>query len=402
MAASTQTSVAYIYKRKYADGQVGDLAMRDHPTMSMMSKSGGMSGPATGWFYGIRYGNPQGLSGTFATAQSAASGSKGVQMQAARRKKYGIITLDGESLVAARDRAGALLDLVRQETDGIIEEHGDALAFELHRDGTGARGRRLSASSDVITLYTADDARNFKVGMTVIADDTANGSSPRTGSTTVTAVDEDAGTITLASAAAISGFADDDYLFRAGDPATAVDGFETHLPLAAPVLGVDSFRGVDRGADPRRLAGVRVDDITTSIEENAGLVAVKISQVGKKANLLVLNPIRFWQVSRRLNAKVTYDGGGVKAAFGFEGFDVHSPAGTLRAVSDPDAPVDRGRVLNLSTWYWKHLDPFTHFIRDDNGGVSLRVYNEDSIEARTRSMGNVCTSEPGANGTFSI
>src|SRR5215213_10578223 len=186
-AASTLSTVAYIYKRKYSDKQTGDLAMRDHPTMSMLAKQDGFGGSA--WFYAIRYGNPQGISGTFTTAQSAASASKGVQLQASRKKKYGIITLDGEAMAAARGDKAAFLDLVSQETDGVIEEHGDSLAFELHRDGNGVRGRRASISSDTVTLTVADDARNFKVGMTVIADDTITGASPRVGSTTVSAVD---------------------------------------------------------------------------------------------------------------------------------------------------------------------------------------------------------------------
>jgi len=88
--------------------------MRDHPLGTMVKKVGGMSGPAAGHFYAIRYGNPQGVSGTFTSAQSAAASSKGVQMQATRRKKYGIITLDGEALVAAEDNRGAFLDLVNR------------------------------------------------------------------------------------------------------------------------------------------------------------------------------------------------------------------------------------------------------------------------------------------------
>lgn len=399
---SNLTTVSYIYRRKYDDGRVGDLAMRDHPVMKMMTKSGGMGGPATGWFYAIRYGNPQGISGTFSTAQSNASGSNGVQMQATRRKKYGVIQLDGEALAAAQDDKGAFLDLVTQESDGIIEEHGDTLAFELYRDGNGWRGQRSSISSDVITLSTADDARNFKVDMVLIASPNEDGSSARSGSATVVAVDEDAGTVEVDDASNITSFANDDYLFRQGDVGTIIDGFAAHLPLTAPSLGSDSFRGVDRGADPRRLSGVRVNDTATSIEENAGLCAVKISQIGKRANILSINPIKFWEAARRLNAKVTYDGGGVKAAYGFEGFDIHTPAGTLRAVADPDCPTNRGYVLNLRTWYWKHLKAWTHFIRDDGGGVSLRIYNDDGIEARTRSMGNVCCREPGCNGVFAI
>ncbi len=398
MAASDLTSVAFVYKRLYSDRQVGDLAMRNHPLFKMLSKEDGFTG--TAFFYPIRYGNTQGVSGTFSSAQTAASSSKGLQLQASRKAKFGVITLDGEAMAAARGNKGAFMDLVTQETDAIIEEMGDSFAFDLYRDGSGNRGRRSSANSNTITLTTADDARNFKVGMTVVADDTADGSSLRSGSTTVTHVNEDAGTITLTSAAAISSFTDNDYLFRLGDPATCMEGLASLFPLTAPSSG-ETFRGIDRSVDTRRLAGVRVDDTGTAIEENMGLVAVKIGQVGQEARIAPLNPIKFWEVARRLNAKVTYDGGGAKASYGFEGFDVHTPAGTLRAVSDPDCPTNRGYVLNPSTLYLKHLDGLPHIIKDD-GKPSLRQASADGIEARARGWVNLICTMPGANGVYSI
>jgi hypothetical protein len=397
MAASDLTSVAYIYKRKYTDKATGDLAMRDHPLFKMVSKEDGFSGSA--FFYPIRYGNPQGISGTFSSAQSGAASSKGVQLQASRKAKYGVITLNGEAMAACSDR-GAFLDLVTQETDGVLEEMGDALAFDLYREGYGQRGRRASLSGEVVTLTNADDARNFKVGMTVVADDTAAGSSLRTGSTTVTAVNEDAGTVTLASAAAITTFSDNDYLFRIGDPGTCMEGLASLFPLTAPAA-LESFRGIDRSVDPRRLAGVRVDDTATAIEENIGLVGVKIAQVGKKADVAFVNPIKFWEVVRRLNAKVEYDGGGGQADYGFEHVKIHSPAGTIKMYSDPDCPTNRGYVGKMSTLYLKHLKGLPHIVQDD-GRPNLRSTSADDIEARVRCWVNAIATEPGCWGVFSI
>ena len=406
--ASSTTTASFIYKRKYADRRPAELAMRFHPVLQILKKQDGFVGHDTNgsFFYAVRYANPQGVSGSFSNAQSQASSggaSSGVQFQAARRTKYGVINLDGPSLRAAKGNDGAFLNLVTMESEGIFDEVGDSLAFEAHRDGTGARGRRSSLSSDTVTLTVADDARNFKVGMTVIASPNSDGSSPRSGSTTVAAVDEDAGTVELTSAAAITSFADNDYLFRQGDPTTCVDGFESIIPLTAPVFGSDSFRGVDRGADARRLSGVRTNDTNTSIEENAGLTAVKISQLGKRSSHLLLNPIKFWEVVRRLNAKVEYEGGGGEAGYGFETFMIHTPAGSLKAVSDPDAPTNRGRVINAEDWCWKHLgSPWIHSITDDKGGFFLRKDGSDAIEGRVVCEGNILCWAPGSNGVFAI
>ena len=292
------------------------------------------------------------------------------------------------------------MSLVNQETDGILEEMGDSFAFDLYRVGDGVRGRRSSISGAKITLTVADDARNFKVGMLVVADDTITGLSLRGGSSDVTAVDEDAGTVTITSAADITSFADNDYLFRKGDPGTCMEGLSSHFPLTVPASG-ESWRGIDRSTDPRRYAGVRVDDTATTIEENAGLVAVKIGQVGQTARIVTLNPIKFWEVCRRQGAKVTYDGGGMKASVGFEGFDLHTPAGTLRAISDPDCETTRGYVLNMDTLYIKHLKGLPHIISDD-GRANLRSAAADDIEARARGWCNLICTRPGANGVFSI
>ena len=399
MAASDLTSLAYIYKRVYSDKRQGDLAMRDHPLFTMVEKVGGFNGVAH--FYTVRYGNPQGISGSFATAQTGAASSKGVQLQMSRKTKYGVITLNGEAIAAAEGNDGAFYDLVTQETDGVLEEMGDRLAFDLYREGNGLRGRRASAATNVITLTVADDARNFKVGMTVVASSGATGASLRAGSTTVASVDEDAGTVTLTSAAAITSFADNDALFASGEQNGAcMEGLEALNPLAAP-SAAENFRGIDRSVDARRLAGVRVDNTAASIEENAGLVAVRIAQVGKKADAVLLNPIRFWEMVRRLGAKVEYEGGGGNADYGFEFVTIHTPAGSLRCYSDPDCPTSRGRVISSKAHYIKHLKGLPHIVMDD-GNKSLRSSSLDDIEIRVRSWCNYAQIDPGAFGVFSI
>lgn len=408
--ASDTTTANFIYKRKYSDKRPAEEAMRFHPSLQEISKKDGFVGHDTQgtFFYSVRTGNPQGVSQDFDAAQgisdSASNGaSVGEQFGAQRQVKYGIIRLDGQSLNAARGNEGAFIDLVSLESQGIFEEVGDTLAFELQRDGTGVRGQRASLAGNVVTLAVADNARNFKRNMVVVAGPNADGSGLRAGSTFVVALDEDAGTIELDNAGDITGFADDDFLFRIGDAGlVVVDGFESIIPLTAPGP-TDDFRNVNRSGDTRRLAGSRVNDTASSIEENAGLVATKIRQTGGRANRLILNPIRFWEVIRRFQGKVYYAGAGGKVGYGFEAFDIVVGGMTLQCISDPDAPVDRGRVLNSETWTWKYLtSPWIHPIRDDNGNFFLRKPSADAIEGRVRTMGNVICWKPRDNGTFAI
>jgi hypothetical protein len=402
-SAATISNVGFIYKRLYTDRAVGDMAMRDHPLFSKVAKEAGFTGSA--FYYPVKYGNSQTVSSSFSNAQTQSTTqgySRGVQFAASRKKKYGVITLDGEAMAASEGDKGAFLKLITTESDAVIEEVGDHLAHDLYRDGNGARGRVASESSEVLTLTNPDDARNFKVGMTLVADNAAAGSSLNSGSTYVTAVNLAAGTITVEDASDASIVAND-YLFAQGDEnAASMEGLAALFPLTAPVLASDSFRGVDRGVFPELLAGQRLDDTATPIEENMGLLGVKISQAGMRADTGYINPVNFWAMVRRLNARVEYDGGGGTADYGFEFVRIHTPAGSIKVFSDPDCPTNRGYVLNMSTLYLKHLKGLPHIVSDDGLNPGLRQTSDDGLEVRVRSWCNLICTKPGANGVFSI
>lgn len=398
-AATTASTVAFIFKRMYATGLM-DVAFRERPLLSRLRKEGKFGAPSVSDFtYGLKTTNPQGISGDFATAQAAAASSKGEQFRAVPRPKFGVITIAGDILAGAEGDEEAMTDVVTMETDGSMDEFGQRLSHDLYRDGTGNRGRRSSLSTNTVTLTEVTDARNFKRGMTVIASANADGSSPRTGSTTITAINHKEGKITLASAAGITSFSDNDYLFVKGDPDTCMEGLEAHFPLTAPTSG-DSFRGVDRSVDVELLAGSRIDDTGTAIDENAGLLAVNISTLGQKADTLVLNPVNFHTVSRTQNAKIEHVGGGT-ANIGFETFTISTSAGMLRALSDPDCQINRGWVLNEKSIYVRHRKALPHVV-DDDGQTARAMANADGIEIRIRGFLNSICDNPAGNGSFSI
>lgn len=399
MANSDLTSLAHIFKRKYSESQVEEVASREHPTYSMMPKKGGFTGELMA--YPIDYSFPQGVAGTYAQAVLSISASSGKQLHVTRKPKFGIIRLNGEAMAAAPNE-GAFYDITTKEIDRIVLEVGDSLAFDLFRDGNGIRGRRSSASTNVITLTSADDTRNFKIGMTIGADDTSTGLSPRTGTTTITAIDEDLGTITLASAAAITGFADNDYLFRAADPGTCMEGFDKCTPFTAPTAG-DSFRNIDRSTDVQGLAGVRVT-ATGSIIADLGTAAVKAGLRGKKLTRAVLAPTNFWTVSQQLGAKVEYDNPGGTAEVGFEYIYLTTPGGgRMKVYSDPDCPTNRSRLFNPNAHYLYHLKGLPHIRTDGNGAaVMTRLTSEDAVQVDVRAWVNYCQNDTAAHGVTSI
>ena len=403
MSNDTLSSVAYFFKTVFDVG-LADESMRLHPTLDMIPKSGDFVGDSI--IYSVKVGNAQNIassaSGTsgLAAAQAVGSSSKGYKFTMTRVRKTGTISFDIEAVKAAKGRNdGSFENLIVDDVDGFVNEFTDRLGFDLFRDGAGARGVRSSISTNTITLATPDDARNWKIGMLLGASPNADGSSPRSGSSAVTAVDIDGGTVTVASAAAITSFANSDFLFAAPEIGNNLQGFELCTPLATPTATL--FRGVDRTAMPALLAGSRINDTATMIEENAGKIAVKIRQNGGTADTLVLNPQRYWEMCRRIGAKVMYEGGGGEAAYGFEGVRITSPAGVLKVISDPDCQVTRGRVFLNASHKIRTLGEFVH-IGNEDGNYELRLATDDALESRVRSLSNYQQTKPRDHGVFAI
>lgn len=398
MAASTISTVDFIMKKKYSEDKVGQHTKRDHFLLSKLNmKPGTIAGED--FSYVVRTGNPQGISGTFADAKSGASASNGKKFVTEPVLKYGFCTLGGPDIARAGGNKASFLNLVTMEMNGMMEEMGDTQAFDWYRNGDGNRGQRSSLATNTITLTNADDARNFKEDMVLIASANSDGSSPRTGTATVTAVDEEAGTVTVDSAAGISLFANSDYLFRKGDPGTCVDGLEALIPLDTP--GATLFRNVARNTNTTRYAGYRIDNTSVRPEENLGLLAVKIHKGGKKSRVGICNPSTFWEISRRRDAKVEYDNGGGTAEFGFEYIVINTPGGALKLYCDPDCPTNREYVGSLEYLSCHHLGKYIHIIKDD-GRTSRALADEDGIEVRWRSQSQSILTLPGAWGVASV
>lgn len=402
MSATSSSTADFVYKAKY--GGIVHEEMRRHPTLDGMKKVGGigLTNP-----YVVSYGDGQGAAaGTnFSTAQSNVSPIKGVQFSMTPKVRYRIAQVDGVSSVLSMGDANAFENLIVAEMRGTANGMMNDLGFDLFRDGTGARGTRSSASSNDITLTAKSDARNFFVGMTVVAGTSTT--SLRVGSTTVTAVNYDSGVVSLASAAAIASFADNDLLFRQGETGNILaEGLAAIIPLTAPVLGVDSFRGKDRGQQTTLLAGVRIAADGSTPEELAMRAAAAIFDAGGDSDTFVMSPLNCQALCNRGSAKITYPDGGGTMTIGFTGAVLQSPAGQLKLVSDPDCPANRGYILKKSTWQIEYGGPsLVHSTYDDakfTGKYWFPIYNLDSIEGRSRVIWNVKCTEPRSNAVIEI
>lgn len=397
--ASNITTLDFIFKRQYPKG-IGEAAMRLHPTLNGMSKEGGLVGNS--YDYSVRYGFPQGIqNGDLDISAMNITSSYGEQFNMTPVLKYAVVHLHGPAIMAANGD-GALVDLVKGEVSGVANALGEDLGFDLFRSGSGLRGQRSSISGDTVTLSTASDTRNFRVGMELVAAENDDGTSPRTGSAVVASVNINAGTITLDDETGITSFADTDYLFRKSAIDNGLTGFGAIIPLTAPTSS-DSFRGVNRSVFVELLAGSRLDDTSVPIDEAAANVAMQLHMLGKSADTLAINPLNYQALANRTNAQRIYSGGG-KGEVGFESLIINvAGASGLKVVSDPDCPLSEGRVLTMADWCIKHRGKqMVHGTTDAGQPLVQRVGNTDHAEIRNRFVGDVVCKDPAGQGVFSI
>src|SRR5262249_29800354 len=108
---------------------------------------------------------------------------------------------------AANDR-GAFVNARKFEVDGLLRQLGNSMAHALYRDGSGTIGKgdgAFSVTGNVITLSQKADTKFFTIGMQLDAIAGASGTPSGAvrsvgagGNPVVTAVNEDAATVTCA------------------------------------------------------------------------------------------------------------------------------------------------------------------------------------------------------------
>lgn len=394
-AASSQATVAYVFRRRYSDAQVADVTMRDHPTYQRIAKIQGLGGQD--FVYAVTTGDPQGVGNTFTSAQNADETLKGEQFVCTDVQKYAYMTIDGPSMVRNQAFQGKIIDLVTRTIDGGLRTIGSDVAFDLFRDGNGKLGRRASISGNIVTLTASEDVDKFKRGMTIIASANADGSAPKAGSAKVLKLNRAAKQITLNDQSQITSFADNDYLFRSGTAQNAIQGMGACSPLVAPTSGV-LFRNVERTNDTEALAGTRIDDTSRYPEEMIGDLAVQLSIIGKRIDRATVYPTVFQSMVKRLGAKVTYMDPGGTANIGFQELMLHAAGYAVPVTSDPDAVPTELRVWDESSHNLTYLGPtVVHLIRDDSLVRRAQTGN-DGFEVRGRFMGNYLQPDPAAHG----
>src|SRR5678816_2255408 len=220
---STLTTFDSLLKIRYVDSDmVEKLTYPDNVLLGMLEKRGDTGMVGSKLDVPLITVLPQGLSTTFSSAQTAKTNIVAKNFLITAGDYYGSVDIGDKVMMASRTNQGAFLENKVTEIDGLYMQAGEDLSVYTWGNGGQAIGRIASIATNDITLVNSIDAQNFEIGMSVVA--SANDGATSTDSlrdngdaTTITVVNRATGALTVASAAAISGLAVGDYLFRLGD-----------------------------------------------------------------------------------------------------------------------------------------------------------------------------------------
>lgn len=368
----------------------------------------------------LEYGTPQGRSHSFSNAQNQQTATALVSYFVYVIEDYQLVTITNLLMEQTKTNAGAFVDAAKLQMDGGFRNITNNIAFELFGDGTATRGTSTAASTQngvvvggtVLPLTNSASVVQFEVGMLLVASAIAGGA-PSTDTVLITSVDRANGIITgTASAATLSanwaigtGTA---FLSISGDlpvgGATstasymALSGLGAWLPVTTPASN-DNFWGVNRSADPTRLAGCRYNAASYTIEEGMTNALAFLNREGGKPDLCVMNFASYAALVNALGAKVQYvEVKHDEVEVAFEGITFQSAYGRVTVLADRSCPPNTAYLLTMNTFKLRSLGKVPHILTYGMEGLEgLRVGNADALEIRIGYYGNLICSAPGWN-----
>lgn len=424
---ATSTSAVAALKELYVDNSdyMKDLVYAENPWLALVPKNESPDGFAGKYLpVPIQYANSQGRSHTFTNAQGNQAPNAYDSFFVYVIQDYQLVTITNLLIEQTKSNAGAFVDEMKREMDGGIRNITNNIAFELFGSGTATRGRIGSAitnpfgSTYQFTLRDPQSVVNFEVEMTIQASATDGGApiNPGTDLATITSVNRNTGVIQfiVLSGAPQTDWANGNYITVQGDiPTTggsgsgplgatgsylALTGLAGWVPASDP-SNVDSFWGVNRSTDPTRLAGLRYDATSFSIEEGMTNALAFLNREGGRPDLCIMDFQSYAALVNSLGAKVQYvEVKHDEVDVAFEGVRFHSAYGYVTVLADRSCPAQTAYVLTTSSWKLRSLGKVPHILTYGIEGLEgLRVGNADALEVRIGYYGNLVCNAPGLN-----
>jgi hypothetical protein len=396
-AAATLDASTAILKTRYPEGRLPKANYRNFKHTSALKKNEDFSGDSK--VVAIQTENPQGSSAAYGTALASLEQGTYYKFSVTPVNHYGIARIRGDALKRAASSMGSLVDLWKNETDGISMTEVKNLEIHSFRNGTGVLGTINSSvgGATTISLLQAADIVNFDMGMTLQAVSSATSLSPtvRAGTAKVTGIDRVGGTLTFATAidSTISGVLNGDSLVRSGDAASG--GVATVITGAALWISGDSTTlfGRDRTPDPVRLSGQAPDLTGINMEDALIEAEAKLVVQGFATDELVAwtNPLTIKELKKTVGGKVTYPRTEMQTTIpgiSFRAYEFEGDNGTIKLISNPFYPIGGFLMADMSECSLDSMGPAPH-LQDYDTNKFLRTGTDDTWQVAFATYGQM-------------
>jgi hypothetical protein len=351
-----------------------------------------------------------GVSGNYTSAASSAQGLSGPAFYVQPGDFVAVVPLDYKSMLAIKNKGG-FIDYVGKSTDAKLGALGRAHAKFLFGNGGGAIGQRLSIASNTITLASAEDTINFWPNMVIRAstgDGTNIAHTQRVGSAVVQSVNRESGTVTFVNAAAITGFANNDYLFIdglfAGDQSqvSVMKGIPAWLTTTA---ATDTLWTVPRTNYPE-LSGYRNPTAATDggvVDRFRKLATFGFRTYSGKVGEVGVMFSDQWEIAAKTLQNQGYrpiEVSKTETVAGYKKLAIVGQFGEVSLIGDPFCPGLTGYILDLESIQIAHLgEKLVNFVKSPEGNMYVASPTNLGHEVRIASYPNVAMDAPWKHGS---
>jgi len=394
--------IASVLEELYPSADMTENIMRANPALGLINNK--TTGGGLYRRVQLKYARPQGRSAGFTEALANSVGSQRAGFNVTWANNYQVAGIDGDVIDDAQGNRVMLIEHVKAEMDGALDNMKDDIGMNLFRNHGGARGQVGSGTASPITLADIEEIAHWEVGMKFGAstDDGTGSGTDRSGIGTVTDVNRDTGVITYSGT--VTSIAPNDYLFAEGDQGAKMEGFLGWIPTTAPTS--TAFFGVDRTSDTVRLAGVRYVGTSDSTAEALVNLTTRIrrNKVSTGPDVIFVSPLVYGALDLALESRkriIEVEGKGAAAGIGYDAIELNTPAGAMAVVSDPSCQAGLMWAINTNSWCFETVGEMVRVL-DEDGNPILRQAAADGYDLRVKCRGNFWCNEPGSNGQSTL
>lgn len=410
MASVDSDSFDAALKEWYSDEEVRDTVSEGNTLFGLLEKDSSLTGDT--YVQPIQWGIPQSRSADITKVLANKKANKYSKFNITTADDFVGISIGRKVMKQSGNMRGAFFEARTREIDGALKSLVRSISWSLFRNSGGALGQvstSTSPSGTTLTLNDSEDITVYEVGMTLTASDNDGFTASDTlhsGSNEITAVDEDANTLTGASAwtTAIPSLGTSDFLFADGDFQSKIEGLGGWMSIennAATTPTSTAFFGVDRTAHVTRLAGRRITATGDPLHEAIPRAARQLGRGGHKVDCFVCSHQKFQDLEIELGNKVVFDTYNATETVGYEGIKLRGPDGPITVYADRNCPDKFGFLINKTDWKIVSLGPVPD-LHDEDGVRMLRDTNADSFEVRASYYANLTTCNTAAMAALTL